>query len=123
MILCDTNILIEVYRNNASVISMLQQIGQSNLAISDVTRAELFYGSRNKAELQIIRKDLKKLSVLPINQDISENAVALIEKYALSHKLNLPDALIAATALWYNIPLYTLNMKDFRYLEGINFYE
>ena len=66
MILCDTNILIEVYRDNAKIIETLKQIGQDNIAISDVTCAELLYGARDKKELQIIRKDLNKLIILPI---------------------------------------------------------
>lgn len=123
IVLCDTNILIEVYRNNLTIIENLQRIGQSNLAVSDVTSAELFYGARNKTELRAIRKDLNNLTVLSVNQAISSMAVELIEQYSLSHKLNLPDALIASTAIWHDIPLYTLNLKDFRFLKDINLYQ
>jgi tRNA(fMet)-specific endonuclease VapC len=45
-----------------------------------------------------------------------------MERYALSHKLTIPDALIAATALVNNVDLYTLNVKDFRFIEGVNLY-
>ena len=43
----------------------------------------------------------------------------LIFKYAKSHNLTIPDALIAATAK-RNIPLFTLNLKDFKYIDEIN---
>jgi len=43
--------------------------------------------------------------------------------YSLSHKLSIPDAIIAATALHYDIELYTYNTKDFRFIEGIKLYE
>ena len=119
MILCDTNILIEIYRDNAKIIEAVKQIGQENIAVSDVTCAELLYGARNKKELQTIRKDLNKLTVLPIQSSISNLAVELVEKYALSHKLSLPDALIASTAITHNMELYTLNLKDFRFLEDV----
>ena len=119
MILCDTNILIEIYRDNAKIIEAVKQIGQENIAVSDVTCAELLYGARDKKELQIIRKDLNKLTVLPIQSSVSKLAVELVEKYALSHKLSLPDALIASTAIIHNIELYTLNIKDFRFLEDV----
>lgn len=119
MILCDTNILIEIYRDNAQIIEAVKQIGQENIAVSDVTCAELLYGARNKKELQAIRKDLNKLTVLPIQSSISNLAVELVEKYALSHKLSLPDALIASTAITHNIELYTLNIKDFRFLKDV----
>ena len=40
-----------------------------------------------------------------------------------SHKLTIPDALIAATALTQNIGLYTLNLKDFRFIQQLNLYQ
>lgn len=123
MILCDTNILIEVYRGNNSIIEKLKRVGQHNLAISDVTSAELLFGARNKTELKIIKSDISKLVELPINEDISRLAVKLVEKYSLSHNLNLPDALIASTSLVYDLKLFTLNLKDFKYLKNIQFVE
>ncbi len=122
MILCDTNIFIEIYRGNNSIIDILKTIGQQNIAVSDVTCAELLYGARNKNELQIIRKDLNKLTILPIQTDISALSVELVEKFSLSHNLSLPDALIAATALIHDIELYTMNTKDFRFLKNIKLY-
>lgn len=41
----------------------------------------------------------------------------------ISHKLSLPDGLIAATAITEDIPLYTLNKKDFRYIENLRLYQ
>nr|MBC7613557.1 type II toxin-antitoxin system VapC family toxin [Pseudopedobacter sp.] len=122
MILCDTNILIEIYKNNSEIIETIKQIGQENIFVSDVTCAELLYGARNKKELKTIRSDLNKLNVLPIQSFISSLSVELVEKYCLSHKLSLPDALIASTALHHNIELFTLNTKDFKFIEGIKLF-
>lgn len=122
MILCDTNILIEIYKSNAQIIEIVKQIGQDNIAISDVTCAELLFGARNKSELKIIRKDLNKLTILPIQSKVSTLAVELVEKYSLSHNLALPDALIAATAIIYDLHLYTLNIKDFKYIDGVKLF-
>ena len=47
----------------------------------------------------------------------------LMETYSLSHKLTLPDALIAATALVHTLELYTLNAKDFRFIADIQLYQ
>ncbi|MET4083483.1 tRNA(fMet)-specific endonuclease VapC [Pedobacter sp. UYP30] len=123
MILCDTNILIEIYRGNTFIIEIVKQIGQENIAVSDVTRAELLYGARNLKELQTIRKDLNKLTVLPIQSSISSLAIELVVKYALSHKLSLPDALIASTAIAHKLALYTLNLKDFKFLDGVRLFD
>jgi len=122
MILCDTNIFIEIYRDNNKIIESVKQIGQQNLAVSDVTRGELFFGARNKKGLQAIHKDMDQLVVLPIDTIISEMAVKLVEDFSLSHKLSLPDALIGATAIYYNVELYTLNIKDFRFLEEVKLF-
>lgn len=122
MILCDTNIFIEIYKGNDLIIDVFKKIGQDNVAISDVSCAELLYGARNKNELKLIKKDLDKLIVLPISSTISTHAVKLIEKFSLSHNLNLPDALIASTVIVHNIELYTLNLKDFRFLNDISLF-
>ncbi len=61
MILCDTNILIELFRDNRAVRDELQKIGLDNLAVSVVTTAEIYYGARDKTELAKIKKRLSLL--------------------------------------------------------------
>lgn len=122
MILCDTNILIEFYKNNPSIVEALQQIGRSNIAVSVVTQAELYFGAFNKRELGALRKHLSTITSLPINESVSGRFIMLMETYSLSHKLAIPDALIAATAIEYNLPIYTLNLRDFRFIESLQLY-
>jgi tRNA(fMet)-specific endonuclease VapC len=122
MILCDTNILVEFYKNNTAIIQELLQIGSQNLAISIITRAELYYGAINKNELKRIQKHLDLLQNIPIARPISEQFIQLIANYSLNHKLTIPDALIAATALVHDLELYTLNIKDFRFIENLRLY-
>jgi tRNA(fMet)-specific endonuclease VapC len=122
MILLDTNIFIEIYRGNQEMIQTVSSIGQQNIAVSHVTCAELFFGARNKKELFAIKKDMSKILNLPIQEDISNLAVDLVAEYSLSHKLALPDALIAATAINHKLELYTLNVKDFRFLEEVKLF-
>ena len=123
MVLCDTNIFIEIYKGNDLIIEAFEKIGQDNVAISDVTCAELLYGARNNRELNLIRKDIDKLIVLPISSPISNQAVRLVEQFSLSHNLNLPDALIASTSIFHDLELYTLNLKDFKFLENFKLYK
>jgi predicted nucleic acid-binding protein len=123
MILCDTNIIIEFYKNNSQIISGLRLVGQSNIAIGAVTKAELYFGALNKVELGMIQKHLSSIQLFPIDISISNKFISLMESYSLSHKLCIPDALIAATALTYSIELYTLNSKDFHFIENIQLYK
>lgn len=70
-----------------------------------------------------IRRHLSLISHLPISEGISRQFIWLMETYSLSHKLSIPDALIAATALDYGLPLYTLNVRDFRFIENLQLYQ
>ena len=122
-VLCDSNIFIEVFRNHSDIEAILNDIGFDNILISDVIKVELFFGSKDKRELQIIKKYLSNYSSLAIQPEISKMAVDLVENYCLSQKLNLPDALIAATAIYYDMELFTLNIKDFRFIPNIKLYQ
>lgn len=123
MILCDTNILIEFYKGNSEIIDELQKTGFANLAVSVVTIGELFYGARDKQELGSIQKHLSLINRISLDADVSSHFLALLEEFALSHKLSVPDALIAATALSQDIPLYTLNLKDFRFIPNLKLHQ
>jgi len=76
-------------------------------------------GARNKQEIQIIRKQLDNYSQPLITDDISKIFVELFQQYSLSHKPSVPDTLIAATALYYDLPLLTINKKDFVYFPDL----
>ena len=123
MLLCDTNIFIEIFRDNPVICDEIEKIGQNNIVVSDIILGELFYGAINKAELKMMRNDLSQISVLHINEEISKMAADMVEQYCLSHKLDIDDAIIAATAIYYNIELFTLNTKDFKFINGIKLYQ
>jgi predicted nucleic acid-binding protein len=80
-----------------------------------VTYIELAQGCRNKQELAQIKKGLalSQTEILPISTAISERAMQLIDAYALSHSMQLGDALIAATALEHGLTVLTANAKHF----------
>jgi len=123
MVLCDTNILIEFYKDNQHIVQELRLIGQDQLVISPITRAELYFGALNKVELEKLKKHLSSLHQLPLNVAISNMFLRLMETYSLSHKLNIPDALIAATTIVHKLELYTMNTKDFRFISGLKLYQ
>jgi len=122
VVLCDTNILIEFYKNNQKIVAALRDIGAENIAISAVTAGELLFGALNKKEVQTIKRDIEHLNLMHINDFISEKYIELMLQYSKSHGLAIPDALIAATALVNNVSLYTLNRKDFIFIAGLTLY-
>jgi predicted nucleic acid-binding protein len=120
--LCDTNILIEYYKNNADVLEHLKIIGAANIAVSVITKAELFYGARNKQELLMLERHLSFCHCYQLDTQISELLAELMKTYSLSHRATIADMLIAATAVIHAVPLYTLNVKDFRFIPNIQLY-
>lgn len=122
IIICDTNILIEHFKGSEIISNQLKKIGIDSIAISTITTSELYFGALNKKELTQIKTSLSSLTQLPINISISEIFLNLMEKYCLSHKLTIPDAIIAATAIYYDTPLFTLNTKDFKFIPRLKLF-
>jgi len=72
--------------------------------------------------MQSLQKMLLSVQVFPVIPAISDRFIQLITSYSLSHRLAIPDAWIAATAIEYSVQLYTLNLKDFRFIAGLQLY-
>jgi predicted nucleic acid-binding protein len=123
MVLCDTNVFISAFNGRTDTINQLDKIGLTEIVLSAVTIMELFQGMGNKNELAQMKKRIKFYDTIQIDHAISEKAIELIEKHKLSYGLQIPDAIIGATAIVYQIPLYTYNVRDFDFLPGIILYQ
>jgi predicted nucleic acid-binding protein len=123
IILCDTNIIIEYLKDNPGVVEKLDSIGKDSIYISSITVGELYFGALNKAELNQIHKKINSLVHIPIIEPISDIFEDLMLKYSLSHKLAIPDAIIAATALYFDIEIFTYNLKDFRFIKSLRLFQ
>ena len=116
--LLDTNILIEILKGNQRTITELNMLN-SSYAVSIISYMELIYGAFNSAEVKKIEKFLSNFEVIDVNKEVSQRALELIKKYAKSHTLDIPDALIAATAIVKSYKLFTYNKKDFIYIKSL----
>lgn len=115
--LLDTNILVEILKNNHKTIYEVEQFEIHY--ISTISAMELYYGALNKQELNKIDKFINIFNLIHIDQGISTLAKKLSLEYAKSHSLDIPDALIAATSISTSIPLLTYNKKDFRFIKNL----
>ena len=117
--LIDTDVLIWLTRGHRGALVRLQTV--SPWHISAVTYIELIQGCRDKKELAVIKKglSLSQTQTLAINSAISDRGIQLVETYALSHGLQLADALIAATALEHSLTVLTANAKHFSAIAGL----
>ncbi|KIM04492.1 MAG: hypothetical protein KU29_10510 [Sulfurovum sp. FS06-10] len=117
MVFIDTNIVIEYLKETQSVVEVLAKFDE--VYINDVVIMELYQGARDKKELNFIKKKILKFKVLQMNQEIVVLAREILDRYTLSHNTKIMDALIASTVIMYNMDLYTLNKKDFKYLAQV----
>jgi predicted nucleic acid-binding protein len=120
MVILDSCILIEIQRINREIINKIYTFEQKDLYITPVVVAEFYRGARNKNEFAQCQKLVKKFSVLSLTHEVTLIFDTLFEKYSLSHRPAVPDMLIAAAALHYRANLYTLNIKDFNFIEGLS---
>src|ERR1700744_2243667 len=119
MVIFDTNILIELYRGNEAVKQETANLQASVFYISTITAAEFMVGARNKADFKVIEKQLSKYTTIPINNEISDIFLDLFKSLTLSHRPGIADTLIAATALYYHLPLFTNNKRHFQFIPGL----
>ncbi len=121
-VICDTNIFISLFRGIETTITELKSIGDENVLIPSISVMELYRGMRNKAELTQMRKKLESYNIIHYNEDVSKLAIKLVLDYRLSQDLSIPDAIIGAMSVIYEIPLLTYNVKDFRFIPRLSLY-
>ena len=115
----DTDVLIWYSRGYQNAIDLLH--GLDRFSLSVVTYMEIVQGVRNKQELNAFKKALGILNaqVIQVDELISTKAMFYVEQYALSHSMELADALIGATAVIKQLPLITGNEKHYKHLPEI----
>lgn len=114
MIFLDTCVLIDYSKGKVDIDL------SKEYCISSVIKLEVKVGALNKRELKKINRILSSIKIVDTDQSILDLSDMLVEKYALSHGImGIYDAIIAATCLVYDLPLWTYNKKDFKYIDGL----
>lgn len=109
-ILVDTDVLIDFLRKRPAAQAILQTAAtEADMYISVVTLAELLAGMR-AAEESATEALVGGFTLVAITEAIARRAGAL---RARIKKVQLPDCLIAATALEEECVLLTFNTKDY----------
>jgi predicted nucleic acid-binding protein len=80
---------------------------------------ELYYGAVNKAEIKKLEKFVSLFKIEHLKESISIKSTVFIKTYAKSRHLDIPDTLIASTALVLGSRVFTYNVKDFEYIDGL----
>jgi predicted nucleic acid-binding protein len=121
-VVCDTNIFISLFKNLRPTVDELELIGSNNVLITSISVMELYRGMQRKKEMTEMQAKIKQYNILHINEDVSKHAIELVNKFKLSHNLQIPDAIIGAMSVVNDIELFTYNVKDFKFIPGIKLY-
>lgn len=116
MILADSNIMIDYFRSRTS--ELAKKIDSLSVAICGTVRAEILHGARNNAEIDDMLSAFTTFDNLP-NDDYDWDGVGFMLQTLREHgyRVPLPDAVIAYTAIKYDIPLWT-NDRHFKTLQA-----
>ena len=117
--LLDTNILIDHLRGEPQATAFLQDVGTGRVraSISVITESEILASrTLSRKQLRDIEALLATLPKLAVTSRVARTAARLQRTYPI----DLPDALIAATAHIANASLVTRNVKHFRSIKELH---
>jgi predicted nucleic acid-binding protein len=118
--LLDTDVLIEISRGRPEAIPFLEKLESPVLRIPGVVAMEFLIGSRNKIDLVRAQKVLSRCEVVTPNASDTQLAIQLVESFALTTGMSLPDYVIAAQAINAAETLFSFNLKHFSVLPNLD---
>ena len=107
-LLLDTNFILGLLKSQPAVLGEVasRKLSIAQCAYSAVTRMELLgFPGISREEESLIRQKLERLTYLPLTRVMEDIVISLRQ----SRKIQLPDAVIAATALCADVELLTLD--------------
>ena len=117
--LVDTDILID-YLNGVPRMREILDVPRYRVYYSAVTRKELLAKRGLSAtERQKIYTLLRHHRLIPVDKKIAERFSRLLTTYA-GQDIRKADALVAATAWSRNLPLFTRNIRHYRFISEIS---
>ena len=109
--LADTNILLYIISGNTSIANYINQ----EFYISEITEIELL-GNKGITPLQLKYRTqiINNCTIVNLSENIKRIAINVKQ----NHTLKIPDAIIAATSIYLNLPLLTAD-KDFKKIKEL----
>lgn len=114
-LLVDTNILVYLTGGNRNA---SEAVRGKRLSISFITEMELrSWPSLTSPELQVIEKLIHQCRIIDLADEIKERAIQIRRE----SKLKLPDAIVAATAFYLDLPLLSAD-RQFTKVKGLDLF-
>ena len=112
--LLDSNIIIYAVQNHNPELLALTQAPESSTSIVSYVEV-LGYLNLSEESKQAFERIFATIRIFPLNLAIADRAVALRQ----IRRMDLGDAIIAATALEHDLTLLTRNTRDFRQITNL----
>lgn len=91
-------------------------LNEARPAISAISEIELLcWKTATEKDLEILNNFIYDALVIELEQPIKYKTADIRKK----HKIKLPDAIIAATSIVYELTLVSRNVSDFKNIEGL----
>jgi predicted nucleic acid-binding protein len=115
--LIDTNAVIDYLGNKLPSTGMdfMDRIIDAVPHISVITKIEVLGFNAPDEHSQLLNNFIEDAAVLDLINTIVDVSIDIRKK----NKTQLPDAIIAATALVYNLVLISRNVSDFKNIQGL----
>ena len=84
--------------------------------ISIITKIEVLRFNTSTGAYKILEDFINESAIFNLNDLVVDHTISICK----SHKIKLPDAIIAATALVHSFTLVTRNISDFKKIKGID---
>lgn len=112
ILLIDTDVFIDYLRGEKKAVDYYETL-TAPISVSVITVAELYTGIRSQAEEEQLDAVFNLTTVFEVDLEVSKQGGKFRRKYLRTHSVEIPDALIAATAEVHGCTLVTLNKKHY----------
>ena len=115
--LMDTNVVIDYLGNKlpASSMDFMNDVIDAVPHISVITKIEVLGFNAPEQHYTILSDFINDAIVFDLSNNVVEASIVIRKKY----KTKLPDAIIAATALVYDLIVISRNISDFKNIDGL----
>ena len=115
--LIDTNVVIDYLGQKMPLLGMnfMNTIIDAIPNVSVVTKIEVLGFNTPDQHYQLLTQFMEDGTVLDLSNNVVESCIEIRK----NHKTKLPDAIIAATALVYDLVVVSRNVADFKNIKGI----
>ncbi len=119
-LLLDSSIVVDATNDHPRALEYINDLLISGSpGLHAATYAEVIVGTRNARELFRLRRFLRPFAIENPTPDDWPPTLEFLGRLHLSHDVDLPDCLIAVTALRLKLPVATVNDRHFRLFPGL----